>query len=39
MGVEDVAVKTLHSSSFHALKKNGSTVTVDNQIFTTWRLN
>lgn len=35
MGVEDVVVKTLLTSSFCALKKNGSTITVDNQIFST----
>lgn len=33
--VEDVVVKTLHSSSFCAPKKNASTITVDNQIFST----
>lgn len=33
MGVEDVVVKILRSSPFHALKKNGSTITVDNHIF------
>lgn len=34
MGVED-DVKTLCSSPFRALKKNGSTIAVDNQVFST----